>query len=104
MEKNLTTLIKKMKTEKEKPKETESKPSVSCVKESYIDDMEIRLRNMRNELSIIGKKDEASLLDEAINNLDSIHMCPENVPKCQEVLSHLRVMAEEYQLTPRINT
>ncbi len=41
MEINSSPLIKKTKIEKEKPKETESKPSVSCTKESYIDDMEI---------------------------------------------------------------
>ncbi len=75
MEINLPPLIKKKKTEKEKPKGTELKPSVSCVKESYIDDMEIRLRNMRDELSAIGKTDEASVLNEVINNLDSIHVC-----------------------------
>lgn len=75
MEINLPPLIKKKKTEKEKPKETELNPSVSCIKEPYIDDMEIRLRNMRNELSAIGKIDEASALDEVINNLDSIHVC-----------------------------
>lgn len=32
---------------------------------------------MRDELVALGKKDEASLLDEDINNLDSIPVCDE---------------------------
>jgi hypothetical protein len=65
----LPTLIKK-KIEKEEP-------DFSCVQESELDDAEIKLRAMRNELVAIGKKDEAYLLDEGINNLDSIPVCNE---------------------------
>jgi hypothetical protein len=65
----LPTLIKK-KTGKEEP-------DFSCVKESELDDAEIKLRAVRDELVALGKKDEASLLDEDINNLDYIPVCDE---------------------------
>lgn len=65
----LPTLIKK-KIEKEEP-------DFSCVKESEIVDAEIKLRVMRDELVALGKKDEVSILDGDINNLDSIPVCNE---------------------------
>lgn len=65
----LPTLIKKGAGKEE--------PDFSCVKESELDDAEIKLRAMRDELVALGKKDEASILDEDINNLDSIPVCDE---------------------------